>query len=158
LFSKTCEYAPETLAMKEISTRFECLRSPVSNAFIVLLDVQLFVGGLAPSSPSVLLPGRFSAKWCPCLRLGYIYVDISRSVETVLRPSLFIYRPGPPLGIATLGDPPPSHLQLSAYKDGARRASSPLFPCRAVALCHPPASSEVAEHSFPFRNHLVARL
>jgi hypothetical protein len=35
---------------ERISTLSKCLRSPVSSAFIVFLDLQLFVAGLASSS------------------------------------------------------------------------------------------------------------
>jgi len=150
---------PRDAGDERISTRLKCPRPPVPHAFIVFLDVQLFVGGLASSSPSILLPGgpRAKRRLRSSTRIHIWSTYHSRSKLLYARPSSFLIQ-SPPLGISTFGDPLSPHFQLSAYKDDARRTSGPLFPCRAVALCHPPASSEVAEHSFPFRYCLVARL
>jgi len=76
---------------ERISTRLECVRLPVTSAFIVFLDMQLFVGGSRLVFYFNLAASGLKPKRRPCsLNRIHIRVDISPSVETALRPSLFI--------------------------------------------------------------------
>lgn len=145
------------MAMKGISTWLECVRLPIPSAFIVYLDVQLFVSVLARSSPSISLPVKDGLSDVHGTQLVYIYGRHIALGRNCLTPVPLRSHPESPQVFPPWGSYP-LQFQLSAYKDDALRASSLLSPCRAVALGYPPVPSEVAEHSFPFRYRLVARL
>ena len=64
---------PRDAGDERISTRFKYPHLPVSSAFIVFLDVQLFVGGLASSSLHLRRQGGSGLSDVGGLRLVYIY-------------------------------------------------------------------------------------
>jgi len=64
---------PRDAGDERISTRFKCPHSPVSSAFIVFLDIQLFVGGLASSSLQLRCQGGSGLSDVGGLQLVYIY-------------------------------------------------------------------------------------